>query len=431
MAGGRDPAGVGFEMSSYYARGTQALSAAGLSSDEKADVVIIGAGYTGLWTALECANRGLSAVVLEARSVGFGASGRNGGQAIPGWRQGVLDLIRTFGEERTRRLFALSEEARRSVLTLIAEEGIECDLRQGGHLLVAARPRDVEGLKREADALASFIGYGEARYLAAEEVRERVASARSFGGLLDMGGFQVHPLKFALGLARAALRRGARIFQDSPVQAIEATLNGVRIRTEGGDVLADHAVLACDALPGGPAPQLTSAVMPVAAYQIATEPLAEADQLIRGGLAVSDTRFAVNYYRISSDNRLIFGGGERYTVRPPANIERFVRPFLEEVFPQARDLRIEHAWGGLVSITRSRLPDVGRNGRCLHALGFSGQGVLLTALAGRAMAEDLIGRSERLREIAGLSPRRFPGGELLRSPLYCAGMLYHAARDRL
>lgn len=427
----RGASGAGFEMSSYYAIGARPLAAPRLSSDERADVVIIGAGYTGLWTALECVRRGLSAVVLEARSVGFGASGRNGGQAIPGWRKGVPDLIRTFGAERARRLFALSEEARRSVLSLIAEEGLECDLRQGGHLLAAARRRDVEGLKREAEALASFIGYGEARFLTAEDVRERVASARSFGGLLDMGGFQIHPLKFALGLARAALRRGARIYEESPVLAIEATSNGVRIRAEGGDVRADHAVVACDALPGGPAPWLASAVMPVAAYQIATEPLAGADQLIRGGLAVSDTRFAVNYYRISADNRLIFGGGERYTVRPPATIEGFVRPFLEEVFPQARDLRIEHAWGGLVSITRSRFPDVGREGRLLHALGFSGQGVLLTAIAGRAMAEDLIGRPDMLREMEGLSPSRFPGGEFLRSPLYSVGMLYHAARDRL
>ena len=423
--------GERLEAGSYYRLAAPEISSHEPFGEEMADVVVIGGGYTGLWTALECAARGLSVSLLEARTIGFGASGRNGGQAIPGWRKGIIELSAMFGPERARALFSLAMTARKAVLSLVAEEGIDCELVQGGHLLAAARPRDLEPLAREVEALSEIAGYREAQLLTAAEARERVASESCFGGLLDPGGFQLHPLRFALGLARVAEARGVRIHPFSPVRRIRTDQSVVRVWSDGGEVVARHAVLACDALPGGPAPDLASAVMPVAAYQIATEPLEHPERLISGGLCVSDTRFAVNYYRISADGRLIFGGGERYTERPPQRMDDFVRPYLEGVFPEMKGVRIDHSWGGLVSITRSRLPDIGRKDRLFYAQGFSGQGVLLTALAGRAIAEHLNGHPEMLSQLEGLSPRRFPGGALLRGPLYTAGMLYHALLDRL
>jgi len=398
---------------------------------EQADVAVIGGGYTGLWSALECARLGLSVVLLEAHHVGAGASGRNGGQAIPGWRKGVSELAGLFGPDRARLLFGMALEAREAVLGTITGGPIDCELRADGHLTIAARPGDAAGLRAEADALSAIAGYSRARFLTSGDVRERVACRSSAGGLLDEGGFQVHPLKYAVGLARLALGRGVRIFEETPVREIRETTTGVRLVAGRGEVNARHAVLACDAMLGDLHPPIAPAIMPVAAYQIATAPLRDPDRFIAGGLAVSDTRFAVNYYRISADGRIIFGGGERYRPQPPADMAAFVRPFLERVFPHAAEAPIEHAWGGLVSITRSRLPDIGQAGRILHAHGFSGQGVILTALAGRVIAEALAGSPERLRALEGLAPKRFPGGGFLRGPLYIAGMLYHAARDRI
>jgi gamma-glutamylputrescine oxidase len=416
---------------SLYVRTSPVEAGPPLTRSLKAEVAIIGAGYTGLWTALELLALGLSPVILEARTVGFGASGRNGGQAIPGWRKGLPELVRQFGRERAVSLFGAALEARDAVLDLIDAEAIDCELVAGGHLTLAARPRDARPLQEEADALRHMAGYRAARFISSVETAEFLPAVRSAGGLFDESGFHLHPLKYAQGLARTVRCKGGLIFENSPVVALAKEADSVRLTTPDGEIVAKHAVLACDALLGNLYAPIASKIMPVAAYQVATEVLADPSPFIRRGVAVSDSRFAVNYYRMSADGRLVFGGGERYTQRPPADVSAFVRPFLDDVFPNARDLRIEHAWGGLVSITRSRLPDVGRHGPVWFAHGFSGQGVLLTALAGQAIAQAISGHSAAFRLLDRLAPLGFPGGSALRAPLHVAGMLYHAARDRL
>jgi gamma-glutamylputrescine oxidase len=285
-------------------------------------------------------------------------------------------------------------------------------------------------MRAEAKALSEVMNYEGARVLGREETRAKLNSPIFHGGLLDEGGGHVHPLNYALGLAEAARAAGVRIFEDSRVTAVDR--NGrVVAHTEAGLVRARHGVLACDALLHGLEPRIAGRIMPVANYLIATHPLDNPQNLIAGDLAVSDSRFVVNYFRMSADGRLVFGGGERYTPSPPGDIPAFVRPYVARVFPQLAEVKIEHAWGGLVSITMSRLPHVGRLGELFFAHGYSGQGVLIPALVGKVLVEAVAGTAERFDVLASIAPPAFPGGAALRSPLYVLGMLWYALRDRL
>ncbi len=416
--------------SSYYAATANAWQdRPTLAGDHRADLVVVGAGCTGLSAALHAARAGLSVIILEGGRVGWGASGRNGGQMIPGLRKGAVELVRAFGVERARALLDLAFEARDLVTGLIDEYGIACDLKTTGHLLGAARDKDLRWMAAEAECLATAMNYPHVDLLSAADARAQVATAYS-GGLLDHRGGHMHPLNYTLGLARAALAAGVTIFEHSPVSGLSAA-GGVRVQCASGSVRARHAVLAGDALLEGLAPRVNSRIMPVANYVAATRPLKDPVGLIPHDVAVSDSRFVVNYYRLSADGRLIFGGGERYTPDPPRDMAAFVRGHMEAVFPQLRGVPIAHAWGGLVSVTRTRLPHVGRQGEVLFAHGYSGLGVILSTLAGKLLVEALQGQTRRFDLFASLEPPPFPGGVALRGPLHVLGMLWYALRDRL
>jgi gamma-glutamylputrescine oxidase len=275
------------------------------------------------------------------------------------------------------------------------------------------------------------MDYPHARRLSAAEARDQV-DAPYAGGVLDAMGGHLHPLNYTLGLARAAQAAGAVIHEDSVATGLAQSRGGVRVTTPAGAVKARHAILAGDALLTNLEPRVNRRIMPVANYVVATEPLGEGAQaLIPHDAAISDTRFVVNYYRLSADGRLLFGGGERYTRDPPADIAGFVRPHMERVFPQLAGRRIDYAWGGLVSITLTRLPHVGRQGEMLFAHGYSGMGVILSSLAGKLLVEALAGETRGFDLFAGLEPPPFPGGAALRGPLHVLGMLWYAMRDRL
>lgn len=402
-----------------------------LVGDISADVVVVGGGFTGLSAALHAAEAGFSVVLLEGRRIGWGASGRNGGQMIPGMRWGAEELAAKFGDDLARQLVSLANSAGDLVKGRIARHAIACDLRQG-HFHAAARPAHLDAMKRELAVLERLLGYQGARVVEAGDVGRYVASPLYHGGFADDNGGHLHPLNYALGLARAARDVGVTIFEDSAVTAIDHA-GPVVARTALGSVSARHGVMACDAFMGELDAQLGAMTMPVANYNVATAPLTpeQASALIPSGAAVSDSKFVLNYYRLSADNRLIFGGGEKYSPRPPADIERFVRPYLEDVFPQLRGVAIDHAWGGLVGVTLNRLPHFGRIGESFFAHGWSGHGVLMTTLAGHLIAEAMQGTAERFDLFARLPGRPFPGGPLLRHPLYVLGMLYYALRDRL
>jgi gamma-glutamylputrescine oxidase len=349
---------------------------------------------------------------------------------IPGWRKGASELIASYGVEKARTLFNLALEARALTHERIAKHNISCDLVTNGHLTAAAKPADLGWMRAEAEALATRMDYPHALVLSREETREKLNSPSFHGGFLDAGGGHVHALNYALGLAEAARGAGVALHENSAAIAVAAQA-GVVVRTAAGIVRARYGVLACDALLGQLEPRLAARIMPVANYLIATAPLENPRAFIADNLAVSDSRFVVNYFRISADNRLIFGGGERYTPNPPEDIQAFVRPYVKRVFPQLADVRFDYAWGGLVSITLSRLPHFGRIGDLFFAHGYSGQGVLIPALAGKVLAEAMAGTAERFDVLASIAPPAFPGGAALRSPLHVLGMLWYALRDRL
>lgn len=416
---------------SYYAATAAACpQSLQLEGQHEADVVVIGGGYTGLHAALNAAERGFSVILLEAGRIGWGASGRNGGQMIPGWRKGASELIARYGEAKARTLFDLGMEARALTLGAIEKHAIACDARTNGHLIAAAKPADIVWMQAEARALEGVMRYPHAHVLSREETRAKLDSPDFHGGFFDGGGGHLHPLKYALGLAAAARATGVQVFEQSQALSVE-TASGVAVRTAHGAVRARFGVLACDALLDGLEPRIAGRIMPVANYLIATQPLDDPRALIADDLAVSDSRFVVNYFRMSADGRLVFGGGERYTPNPPADIPAFVRPYVTRIFPQLANVRIEYAWGGLVSITMSRLPHIGRMGDLFYAHGYSGQGVLIPALAGRVLAEAMAGTGERFDVLASIAPPEFPGGAALRAPLYVLGMLWYALRDRL
>jgi len=423
-------AGLGMAQSYYAATANPFAPAPVLEGEMRADVVVIGGGYTGLHAALNAAERGFSVVLLEAGRIGWGASGRNGGQLIPGWRKSAAELIARYGAERAKTLFALALDARTLTLDAIAKHNIACDLTVAGHLTVAAKPSDPAWMQKEAETLAAAMEYPHARVLCRAEAFEKVATPQLHGGLLDECGGHLHPLNYALGLADAARAAGVALHEQSRVTALSAEA-GIVARTGRGAVRAKYGVLACDALLENLEPRIASRIMPVANYLVATEPLENACALIAGDLAVSDSRFVVNYFRIAADNRLIFGGGERYSPAPPADIAAFGRKHMLRVFPQLAHARIDHAWGGLVSITMSRMPHIGRHGDLFFAHGYSGQGLLIAALAGKVLAEAMAGTAARFDILAGLASPEFPGGAALRAPLYTLGMLWYALRDRL
>lgn len=422
--------GLNMERSYYAATANSFASAPKLEGEARADVVVIGGGYTGLHAALNAADKGFSVIVLEAGRIGWGASGRNGGQMIPGWRKGASELIARYGAEKARKVFDLALEARTLTLERIAKHNISCDLATNGHLTAAAKPADMGWMRAEAEALAACMKYPHARVLSREETRAKLDAPEFHGGFLDAGGGHVHPLNYALGLAEAARDCGVRLYEHTQALTL-ATESGVVVRTPAGVVRARYGVLACDALLGALAPNIATYIMPVANYIVATEPLENPRAFIADNLAVSDSRFVVNYFRMSADNRLIFGGGERYTPSPPADIPAFVRPYVTRVFPHLANVRFEFSWGGLVSVTMSRLPHIGRRGDLFYAHGYSGQGVLIPALAGKVLAEAMAGTAERFDVLASIAPPAFPGGAALRSPLYVLAMLWYALRDRL
>ncbi len=403
-----------------------------LQGEVTCDVCVIGGGFTGLSAALHLAERGFEVVLLEARRTGWGASGRNGGQLGSGQRQPQDELERLVGAARARALWDLAEEAKATVKERIRRHHIPCDLKSGA-LHVAYKPGDAAVLAAQAQELRARYDYPHIRVVPRDEVAEMLGTGIYHGGSLDSDAGHLHPLNYALGLARAARQAGARIFEDSPVTRIERGAHP-GATTAGGRVRARYLVLACNGYLEGLEPRIAGKIMPINNYILATEPLGEtaAREIIRDDVAVSDTKFVIDYYRLTADKRLLFGGGETYRRAFPADIKGFVRKYMLRVYPQLAGARIDYAWGGTLAITLNRLPGFGRLGPGLfYAQGFSGHGVALTTLAGKLIAEAVAGSAERFDIFAGLPQPSFPGGTLLRWPGLVAGMLYYTLRDKL
>ena len=403
-----------------------------LDGDTRADVCVIGGGYTGLSCALHLAERGYRTVLLEARRVGNGASGRNGGQLGSGHRRDQLTLERELGVERARLLWSLAEEAKALVRARVARHGIDCDLKPG-IAIAAHRPRHARVLAREAEHLSARYGYDALDVLDRTALRAEVDSEDFHGGLMDRGAGHLHPLDYARGLARVAADAGADIREGTPVTGL-ATGSPRTVKAGPHTVRADKVVLACNGYLDALDPGIGGRIMPINNFILATAPLGEerARALIPNDVAVVDTRFVVNYFRLSADGRLLFGGGETTSSRLPADPGPLVRRCMLRIFPQLADVGIDHVWGGTLAITRSRMPSIGRLGGGLYyAQGYSGHGVALATLGGAMVAEAIAGTLERFDVFARLPQPPFPGGKFLRWPTLALALAYGALRDRL
>jgi gamma-glutamylputrescine oxidase len=403
-----------------------------LAGECRVDVVVVGAGVAGCSAALHFAQRGYQVALLETHRVGYGASGRSGGQLIFGLAAAQRSLIAQVGREHARRLFDLSVEALELTQSLIRDHGIECDYRPN-HVHVATKPRHLDELRDWELELHQEYDYRSARFLDRGELAAHVGSERYLGGLIDTRSGHLHPLKYTQGLARAAEAAGARIFEQTT--ALRFAAGGeVSVHTERGMVRGRHLVLCANAYVGALAPRLARRILGVGTYIIATRPMTEARarSLLPSDAAVADLNWILDYFRLSADRRLLFGGRVSYSALQPPRLAESMHRRLARIFPQAADLEVEYAWGGYLDITLSRAPDFGRLAPNIFYLqGFSGHGMALTALAGKLVAEAVCGTAERFDVFARLPHRDFPGGALLRRPSLVLAMLYYRLKDLL
>jgi gamma-glutamylputrescine oxidase len=402
----------------------------------RADVCVIGAGYAGLSAALELARRGYSVVLLEAQRAGFGASGRNGGQVIVGFgNDGECAIERQFPREDARRAWEVTVDGVALLHERRLAHGIDCDW-QPGYLSLATKPRKTADLQRWMDHVVRAYDY-PLRFIPRQEMPQWVASDRFHSAVFDGASGHLHPLRYCLGLARAAVAAGVRLYESSPVFHVD---RGARptVRTGMGACECDFVVLAGNVYLGeygdAVAPEVSSRIIPVGTYMIATEPLGRerADALMPRRTAASDTNFILDYFRLSTDDRLLFGGADSYTGHAPRNLALRIRRSMLGVFPQLHDVAVGHAWGGFVDITLNKAPHFGRLGRNIWFVqGFSGHGLALAGMAGLLVAEAIAGQVERFDLLARIRHLPFPGGALMRTPALVLGMWYYRLRDAL
>jgi gamma-glutamylputrescine oxidase len=418
---------------SYY-QATAAPSARRpeLDGTAECDVCVIGAGIAGCSTALHLAERGYRVVLLETHRIGWGASGRSGGQALPGTAAGQAKLDRLIGASAARAVWDISLEGLELIRTLIARYAIACDW-VSGHLQVAITPRHERELREQLSECEQRYGYRSLRFLPGEALHALLATRRYVAALEDANAGHLHPLNYTLGLAAAAERLGARIYERT--RALDFTgMSALTVRTARGAVRCRQLALCGNAHLGRTAPAIRSRIIPVGSCMIATAPLGaeRAQGLIANNAAVADLNWVLDYFRLSADHRLLFGGRVTYSGFDPSRIAATTRRRLLNVFPQLVDVPVEYAWGGYIDITANRAPNFGRLAPNVYFLqGFSGHGIALAGVAGKLIAEAIAGQAERFDVFSRIPHSAFPGGRLLRRPALVLAMLYFRLRDAL
>ncbi len=422
---------AGHYPASFYAATAAPLAAFPmLKGDRRADVCIIGGGYTGLSAALHLAELGYDVVLLEAHRVGFGASGRNGGQVGSGQRQDQDWLEKAAGTANARKMWDMAQDAKALVRDLIARHAMPVTFYPG--IAHACRTEaEVRAAHAYAEKLQRDYGYSQLEPLDRAGIRRLIGSEAYAGGEIDRGAGHLHPLNLAIGLAQAAAKAGAHLFERSEVHQVRHG-SKVVVSTTSGKVTCDHLILAANGYLGGLEPQIAARVMPINNFIVATEPLRDrAAQILSEPIAVADTRFVVNYWRLSEDNRLLFGGGESYGWRFPDIIKTVTKPMLQ-VYPQLADVKIDYAWGGTLAITMNRMPCFARPApNILSASGYSGHGVAMATMAGKVLAHAVDGQAGQFDLLAKLPQPRFPGGVAFRWPMLVLAMTWYSMRDRL
>ena len=420
---------------SYYAASVnQHLEFSPLGESTHCDVCVVGAGYTGLSTALNLRQKGFSVVVLEAKQVGWGASGRNGGQLGSGLNWSQKELEKEFGLERARWFWNFCEEAKREVKLRIRNHCIDCDFKHG--IMGAAVTRcAAKQYAQHVEHLQEAYGCESVRYVNQSEISSLLGTGRYWGGMLDSSAGHLHPLNYALGLANAAVSAGVNLYENSAATSFKRTNSGPNITVStGATVKAQYLVFACNAYIGRVAPEFSRYIMPFTSYIVATEPL-DPDTVRRinpDDIAVYDSKFCLDYYRLSADRRLLFGGAERYLPSDNANIAGIVKPRILHLYPELGNTKIEYAWGGKIAITVNRLPSIGRiASEIFYAQGFSGHGVALTNMTGKILAETIAGTAESFDILSAIPHKKFPGGQLMHWPIHVLTMTLFDLRDRL
>lgn len=417
---------------SYYsATANQQFDLPKLEGEQQADICIIGAGFTGLSAALHLAEMGYAVSVLEAEKVGWGASGRNGGQVAPGHNMDHDELIKKVGKPMADSLWDMSIESVDLVKELIAKHQIQCDLK-AGILHVAAKARHEKHIKESIDYKRDVLGYNSVEYVTKPEVEAMLGTDRYYGGEYAKDAAHLHPLNYALGLAKAAIDAGVTIYENSRVVDYKGG-NNAFVKTEHGLIKPKYILLACNGYLGKLESKIAGKIMPINNFIIATEPLSDelCRKINRDDVAVADSKFVINYFKLSGDNRLLWGGGENYTTKFPSDIPNFVRKYMLEFYPELADVKIDYGWGGTLAITLNRMPYFNRlEENVFAAQGYSGHGVALATLGGKIMAQAVSGSAEKFDVFASVPTPTFPGGTLLRFPGLVAGMLYYSMRDR-
>ena len=420
----------------YYSTVPPPPPHAPLAGDVRADVCVIGGGLSGLSAALHLVERGFTVALLEAKHLGFGGSGRSGGQTIFGYASGQEKLKKIVGESAARQMWDVAVEGLKLQHELIARHGIDCDY-VAGHMHVGVKARHDAELAAEVETLHEEYGYRSVRSVGHDELRALVASDRYTTGLHDSASGHLNPYKYTLGLGAAASRAGVRIFEDSWVTKLDVARDAHAehvAHTAGGRVRARHLLVAGGALLGRLVPELARKLMAVGTYIATTEVLGaeRATQLITNNAAVADVNWVLDYFRRTPEHRLLFGGRVSYSGVDPFDSARVLRGRIQRVFPQLADAKIEYAWGGFVDITPNRAPHFGRLAPNAYFLqGFSGHGMVLTGIAGKLVAEAMAGTAERFDVFARIPHHDFPGGALLRRPALVLAMLWFRLKDLL
>ena len=422
-------------MQSYYqaSRNTQ-IDQPELIGDHVADVCVIGGGYTGLSTALYLANEGVNVLLIESNQIASGASGANRGQVSGGMRRDQFYLEKALGVDYAKVLWGIGEKSKYHAKELIDKYQIQCDYKKG-----IAHPNHkqkyCEESKQYVDHMIKNYDYKDMVYLSDDEMREVTGSDTYYGGSYDEAEAHCHPLNYALGIAKAVLSAGAKIYENSPATSYKVLDDHVRVNTKNGSIKADRIVLACNGYLGNLEKSLTSKILPMNNYIVATKPLDDetVQKINPKDIAFADSRFVINYFRMSADKRLLFGGGENYSQELSKNIVPIVTRPLEKIYPFLKGIKIDYAWGGKLAITMNRLPFFAslHNEKVISAQGYSGQGVALASYSGKIVSEKITGTGEVFDIMSKIPRPSFPGGRFLRNPSMKIGMLYYSLLDRI
>ncbi len=405
-----------------------------LTSNIDAEICIIGGGLTGISSAINLSKKGYSVILCEARKIGWGASGRNGGQLGIGMRKDQFTIEKKLGLRHAKELWSLGLEAVEDVKNLIKENEIDCHL-VNGVMSTACFEKDIDEYKFEIEHMSKNYDYEGYRFFNKEKIREEINSKMYLAGLLNSGSYHLNPLKLTIGLAKVAQKNNVKIFENTPIEKIREEGDRVQVISKKGLIRANQVVVACNGYLDSILGSKKNKFMPINNYVVATEPLGEkrAREIIKNNYAVCDTRFIIDYYRFSEDWRMVFGGGETFTSNFVKNATSFVSKRMVKVFPQLQKVKIDYSWGGTLAITVNRLPHFGTlmNNKVSYAFGYSGHGLALSVLAGKLIAENIHGHHERFKFFSDINHMSIPFGSIFRRPIYSSAILYYKIRDYL